>query len=168
MTNPSSLPSGKARADFFAAVRTRGMLNAKTEGIAKAFEALHPNLKTRWEWLPANGDNTLVTAREAMGYYIVDASEIPGTESSQKSGPIRVGDTILMAADKDIVESELAMDAAAADDELKQPERVYRENLEANRVRLPSTGEEDYARPIGRVTQKTEILFPQGEKGGET
>jgi hypothetical protein len=165
---PNVLPSGKARADYFAAVRARGMLNARMDTLSEAFERANPSMKTKWEWYPANGDNSLVTAREAMGFIVVDAADVPGTESSQKSGPIRVGDMVLMAAPADLMDAILALDAEAAEQELRQPERVFRESLERNKVRLPSTGEEDYARPIGRVTQKTEFLFPQGEKGGDS
>ena len=95
---------GKTKAEFFAAVRNRGVLNAMLDGPAIAFEEAKPGLKCRWEFAPKTGDNTMVVAREALGFRVVDASEVgPLTDSQQKKGPVQRGDLILMCAPEEIM-----------------------------------------------------------------
>lgn len=158
-------PNGKAQAGFFASVRTRGVLNSILDEPVKIFERLNPDLRARWEFYPPNGDNTLVVAREALGYHVVDASEIADEmgESFAKSGPVRRGDLILMAAPKEVVEEEEAQDALAAAEDLKLPERTYRDALESTRVKTKS-GTEDMARPVGSVRTTFEEFRVQPPK----
>lgn len=159
-------PDGRSQADFFAAVRARGMLNTMLERPAMAFEAANPGLKTRWEWWPANGDMTLVTAREAAGWRVVDASELPDAQDhSQKSGPIRIGDAVLMCAPEEIYNAQMAADAQAAEDDVKLPETAYRENLESNKV-MTTTGGMQGAKPVGSVRHQQEVVSPK-TKGGD-
>lgn len=150
-------PDGTSPASFFAAVRQRGVLNSILDEPVKVFERLNPDMRARWEYYPPNGDSTLVVAREAMGYTIVDASEIAAEmgQSFAKSGPIRRGDLVMMAAPREVVDEEDAQDARAAAEDLKLPERTYRDALESNKVAL-STGEVDNARPIGNVKTTVE------------
>lgn len=160
MTTPKTVtvdPSGQAKAAFFAAVRKRGVLNSMLDEPVRVYEKLHPDERCRWEFAPANGDTTLVVAREALGFHVVDASEIADqmTESFAKSGPVRRGDLVLMAAPVYIVEMIEEEDAKAAAEDLKLPERTYRDSLEGNKVRTKS-GTEDYAKPVGNIKQTTE------------
>lgn len=160
-------PDGKAKADFFIAVRERGVLNSILDGPARLYERLNPGERVRWEFFPSNGDTTLVVAREALGYHVVDAAEIADEmgPSFSRSGPIRRGDLVMMSAPVEIVEAEEAQDAKAAAEDLKLPERTYRDSLESYRV-LTKSGTEDYARPIGNV-RSTEEEFRVQPKSEE-
>lgn len=151
--------SGESRAEFFAAVRQRGVLNSILDGPAKLYEKTHPGKRTRWEYAPPSGDNTFIVAREALGFKIVDASELSDymSESFEKSGPLRRGDLVLMAADKEIVDMLDEDDARAAAEDLKLPERTFREALESLKVRTMS-GSEDYAKPVGNIKRSVEEL----------
>lgn len=150
---------GKAKSDFFAAVRQRGMNNALLDEPAQSYMRSHPGMEAKWEYCPPNGDNSLVIAREMQGFKIIDASEIQGTASSQKSGPVRRGDLILMAAPKEIYGLIRETDAKAALEDLKLPETSYRDALEANVVQ--TSGGPDRARPIGQITRTTEVVQPK-------
>src|SRR6266852_9298848 len=96
----SDRPTGKRRAEYFAAVRERGMLNAGLEQIAKAYEADHPDEGFRWEFYKPSmdGGTVMVVNREAMGFHLVDASDIhlsdSPTPSAQREGPVRRGDLV--------------------------------------------------------------------------
>lgn len=157
--------SGKLEAPFFAAVRERGMLNAMLEIPAKQYEKDNPGMKCRWEYSPPGGDNTMVIAREAMGFKVVDAGEISGTDSSQTSGPVRRGDLVLMAGPEELLQAIADEDARRAEDDRQLPEVTFRQNLEGTRVRRQD-GEIDQARPIGTVRQTAEIIKAPTESGG--
>lgn len=161
--------AGKGKAEFFASVRKRGVLNSMLDEPIKVYEAKHPTERARWEYFPPNGDTTLVVAREALGYHIVDSAEIADqmTESFAKSGPVRRGDLVLMAADVEIANMLDEQDAQAAAEDLKLPERTFRDSLEATKVRTKS-GTEDYARPVGTVKRQTEqfnVKVPEDKEG---
>lgn len=158
-------PDGKTSADFFASVRQRGVLNSILDEPVKVFESLNPDMRARWEYFPPNGDTTLVVAREALGYHVVDAAEIADEmgQTFAKSGPIRRGDLVMMAAPKEVVDADEAQDARAAAEDLKLPERTYRDSLEANKVTL-STGEQDHARPIGNIRTTVEEFRVQPKR----
>lgn len=167
MTTPAQdRTATKPSADFFISVRKRGILNTMLEGPALKFQELNPGWATRWEWYPANGDTTLVTAREASGYRVVDAEELGETASNfaQKTGPIRVGDLVLMAAPQEIHDSSLAADALAAEEDLKMPETAFRQNLESNKARSQQFGTEEVAKPVGKVTHTVEVVRPKGQQ----
>lgn len=161
-------PSGRSKADFFVAVRSRGMLNAMLEGPAQRFKNMNPGQAVRYEYWPANGDLTLVTAREAFGWRVVDAAELDDglQEHAQKEGPVRIGDLVLMTAPQDIADAQDEADARAADEDVKLPERAYRESLEENRVQT-SSGVEDWAKPTGTITRKRETVAIPNAEGGE-
>lgn len=156
MTTPL-IPKNKA--NFFAAVRSRGVLNTMLDGPARRFESANPGLKTRWELAPPSGDMTFVVAREAMGFRIVHYEELPDlTQTEQdKKGPVRVGDLILMAAPADLVAEILAEDARMAFEDWKLPEASYREHLKTLRVRLKG-GDEDGPEPVGKVKVTSETV----------
>ena len=164
-TKMETQPSGKVQSPFFAAVRERGVLNAILDDAVRIYEEQHPGFRCRWEFYPASGDNMMIVQREALGFVIVDASEIKGTNSSQKSGPIRRGDVVLMAAPEEIVRELERADAAAAATDAKLPERVYREALERHKAR-DSAGNEQIARPVGQIKESVEY-FHKSEEGGE-
>jgi hypothetical protein len=148
----------KKKAEFFAAVRARGVLNTMLDGPALAFEANNPGWRTRWEYAPPNGDPTFVVAREAMGFRTVDAAEIgEKTASEQKSGVVRRGDLILLAAPEHIVNAIEMEDARVAYEDWKLPETSYREHLKSIRARLRD-GTEKGATPIGSIKQHEEVV----------
>ena len=151
--------SGKAKSNFFAAVRERGMNNALLDEPAQMYMKNHPEMKAKWEYCPPNGDNSLVIAREMQGFKLIDASEIPGTASSQKSGVVRRGDLVLMAAPKEIYSLIQEADAKSALEDLRLPETSYRDALESNKVQTSSGP--DYARPVGQITRTTEVIQPK-------
>lgn len=156
---PETMPSGKGKSDFFAAVRQRGMNNALLDEPGQAYEREHPGMKCKWEYLPPNGDNSLVIAREMQGYKIVDAGEFTGTESSQKSGPIKRGDLVLMAAPEEVHQAILDADARAAIEDLRAPETAYRDALDQKKVNT-SSGPQT-AKPVGQIVRSSEILRTQ-------
>lgn len=155
---------GPDKAQFFLAVRRRGQLNAMLDGPALQYERLHPDRLTRWEYAPQDGDNSMVIAKEAMGFSLVDASELydPEDESRPASaptkGPVRCGDMVLMSGPRELVEFIHMEDARAAYEDWKLPETLYNESLAARTtVRSPS-GQELHAVPFGKVTQQLEHL----------
>lgn len=150
---------GKAKSTFFAAVRERGMNNALLDEPAQAYMRNHPGMRAKWEFCPPSGDNSLVIAREMQGFKLIDAGEIPGTASSQKSGVVRRGDLVLMAAPEDIYNLIQETDAKSALEDLKLPETSYRDALESNQVQT-SAGP-DHARPTGQITRTTEVVQPK-------
>lgn len=140
----------KKHANFFAAVRARGILNHMLDGPAKAFDDSNPGFKARWEYCPASGDKTFIVAREGLGFHVVDAKELGDkTESEQKEGPIKVGDLILMAAPDYIVAAIEMEDARAAYEDFKLPQESYRQHInnigaklsDGSRKTLEATGE---------------------------
>ena len=146
----------KAQAGFFAAVRQRGMLNAMLDGPAEAFEANNPGFKCRWEFSPKNGDKTMVTAREAVGFHLADASQLgEGTDSAQKSGAIQRGDLVLMYAPKELVDMIAAEDARAAHEDHKLPETTYREHVRGIKAKL-SDGTVVGGEPVGNIRRTVE------------
>ena len=151
--------SGKGKGSFFVSVRERGILNSILDEPAKMYERMHPDKRVRWEYFPSNGDTTMVVAREALGWEIVDSSELAEhmPASWAKSGPMRRGDLVMMAADVAIAEEEDAADARAAAEDLKLSERAYRDNLETTKTRRRD-GEIDWAKPTGTVKRQVETV----------
>lgn len=146
----------KKHVDFFVATRERGLLNAMLDGPALEFERSNPGWRAKWEYAPLN-DNSLVTAREAMGFRVVDASELTeSTASAQKSGVIRRGDCILMACPEEVHQMIAQSDAEAAAKDAQASESTYRDNVKGLTV-SKRTGEQIPTRPIGEV-----------RRGGET
>jgi len=152
----------KKKAEFFAAVRARGVLNTMLDAPALAFEQKNPGWRARWEWAPSNGDNTFVVAREALGFRVVDAAEIgEKTASEQRTGPIRRGDLILMAAPAHIMDAIEEEDARRAYEDWKLPETSYREHIRTIKARLRD-GSEKGVTPVGQITRHEEIVGVPG------
>ena len=149
----------KVKSSFFAAVRGRGLLNTMLDGPALAFEQANPGMKARWEYNPPNGDNTMVVAREALGFELVDASQLGEfvTKSAQKSGPVRRGDLVLMYGSKELVDMIAAEDAKAAWEDWKLPETTYREHVRSLKVKL-SDGTIVEGVPVGKVKRTFEEM----------
>lgn len=148
----------RKQATFFAAVRARGMLNAMLDGPSKRFEEENPGFRCRWEYDPPGdrGDHTMVIAREAMGFKLVDASEMGDlTASEARTGPVRRGDLVLMAAPDEIVDLLELEDAKMAHEDFHLPEATYREYLESLKVKTKS-GEMMGSRATGRIRQTVE------------
>jgi len=159
MTTPQSpkaevTPSGKKISPFFGAVRDRGLLNSMLDGPSKAYEAKFPDRRCHWEYWPANGDNTMVVARESMGYALVDASDIADTTSSTSHGIVRRGDLVLMSCTVELADAVKKQDDDAAKADRDLPVTTYAESLKANKVRL-SSGDTDYARPVVQPVKTT-------------
>jgi hypothetical protein len=155
--------SGRARSNFFVAVRARGILNTMLDGPAKAFDQKNPGWRARWEYCPPNGDKTLIVAREGMGFRVVEVEELgEATASGQKTGPIKVGDLILMAGPADLVEAIEEEDAKVAYEDFKLPEEAYREHIRGIKARLRD-GTEQPTKPIGDIRVRQEdIAAPPG------
>jgi len=147
-------PSGRKLSPFFGAVRDRGLLNSMLDGPSKAYEAKFPGKRCHWEYWPLNGDNTMVVAREAMGYELVDANDIAATASSTPHGVVRRGDLVLMAVDVEIADAVREQDERAAKADRDLPVTTYEESLRANKVRL-SSGDVDYAKPVVQPVKTT-------------
>lgn len=160
------LATGKIKSDFFGAVRTRGMMNAVLETPEKIYKAKHPDEEVRWEYAPANGDVTMIVARESMGFRIVDAGEVMQTKSDAKSGPIRRGDLIMMAGPSELAAAIRQQDAIAAKEDLRAPQDAFYEAAQGNKV-MTREGSAGVAEPTGRikVTEEVRQAFstPQGE-----
>lgn len=114
-------------------------------------------MKCRWTYAPPNGDLTMITAYESYGYKVVDWGELPGTESSKTSGPVRCGDLVLMAAPARIHQAILDEDARRAEEDLKLPERTYRENVEELSVRRRD-GVLEKGKPVGNVRRTEQLV----------
>lgn len=153
----------KKTGDFYTGVRERGLLNQMLEGPAQAFQAAHPDMKCKWEHAPPNGDLSMVTMREAQGFRVVLAEELANqTASSQRSGMIRRGDLVLMAAPTEVYAAILEADALAADEDYKMPERTYKEHLEDTEFKLAS-GETRRGKGFGEIRRSyEETPIPQG------
>lgn len=136
---------------------------------------LHPGMACRWEHMPSDQNMSLVSFREAQGYHVVDASELKPTEqSSQKTGPIRKGDLILMACPEEVQAAILAQDAEVAENDYRTPERTYKDAMADKQYR---TG--DGTKPgaaFGKIVRTTEEssadefveVSPTGKGGGDT
>lgn len=165
MTPTESAPGqapAKRSAEFFAAVRARGLLNAMLDGPALAYERANPGWRARWEYFPAGpgADNTMVVYREGVGFKLVDAAELgEKTASEQADGLVRRGDLVLMAGPEDLVNELELEDAKRAYDDYKLPEAAYREHVESIRVKRKD-GTEEKGRPFGSITRTTETLGP--------
>lgn len=156
--------SGKVKSDFFAAVRKRGLLNSMMTQPEEQYKELHPDEEVRWEFSPPNGDQTFVTAREGMGFHVVQASELPQGTMGHKTGPVRVGDMVLMAAPRELTQLIKSMDDKAALEDLRLPETTYRDAVNAKKVPT-SSGEKIGATPIGQVLVNTETVIPKDQTG---
>lgn len=150
--------SNKRQADFFVAVRKRGLLNAMMDGMAERYEAEHPAERCRWEYWPPNGDNTFVVAREGQGFHLVDMSHFGDhTASEQSTGPVRRGDMVLMAGPKELVDLIEREDERAAIEDSRLPEDAYRAHIRSLRAQL-ADGTIESAQPVGRIRQSHEIV----------
>jgi hypothetical protein len=153
----------KKQGDFYTGVRERGMLNAMLDHPAAMFLKSHPDMMVKWEHSPPSGDMSMVTMREAQGFRIVNAEELSGnTESSQKVGPVRRGDLVLMAAPKEVYEAILAADAEAADLDYRTPELTYKEHMNNMNFRL-ADGSTRRGKGFGEIRRTVEETpLPQG------
>jgi hypothetical protein len=148
---------GKKHIDFFVATRERGLLNSMLETTAKKFEETHQGRKTRWEYAPP-GDNSLVVAREALGFRVVDASEVGNlTANQQKEGIVRHGDLILMEGPAELVEEMLKFDGRAADSEAQLSDQSYRDNIKSISV-TDKSGVEHEGNAVGSMRKTTEVI----------
>lgn len=160
----------KRRAEYFTAVRERGMLNASLDMLSKAFDDTHKEegLVSKWEYYNPNiqGGTDIVMGREAMGFRVVDASEIKigslPTPTAQKEGPVRRGDMMLLCADRATMNMIRLQDAQAANDDLKAPQDAFKQNVEQNKVKT-SSGEMQGAVPFGAIKRGDEQLYKVGE-----
>lgn len=153
----------KARAAFFVAVRQRGLVNAMLEQMESIARRKFPGYATRWEFAPPNGDDAMVTAREAQGFRVVHNSDLG---EGRRTGPVRRGDLILMIGPKELVAELASMDARAALEDLKAPEEAFRSSLESRKV-TTKVGTEEHAKPFGEIKQTTEVRTAfTGKDGG--
>jgi hypothetical protein len=160
----------KRRSDYFTAVRERGMLNAGLDVLSKAFDDAHKEegLVSKWEYYNPNitGGTDIAMGREAMGFRMVDASEVSfgelATPSSQKEGPVRRGDLVMMCSTREIANLIRLQDAQAAQTDLKAPEAAFKQNVEDRKV-VTSSGEVQGAVPFGAIKQSQEQLFKTGD-----
>lgn len=146
-------PSAKDRSQFFVAVRARGLVNAMMEQADAIIKAKYPGMDTRWEYAPPNGDDSMVIAREAQGFRVVNNSEL-GTD--RRPGPVRRGDLIQMIGPAELAEELRQMDARAAYEDLKAPEEAFKSSLEQRKV-TTKDGTQESAKPVGKITTTTEI-----------
>lgn len=152
----------KARAAFFVAVRQRGLVNAMLEQMESIARQKFPGYATRWEFAPPNGDDAMVTAREAQGFKVVHNSDLG---EGRRQGPVRRGDLILMIGPKELVAELASMDARAALEDLKAPEEAFRTSLESRKV-TTKVGTEEHAKPFGEIKQTTEVRTAIAGKDG--
>ena len=152
----------KKHSKFFAAVRARGILNSMLDGPIIKFDSNNPGQRARWEYAPPGGDKMMVVAREGLGFHVVDAIELgETTESGQKSGPVQVGDLILMAAPDHIVAAIEMEDARAAYEDFKLPVQSYRDHIRGIKARLRD-GTDKETEPVGDVKLHQEIVQAPG------
>jgi hypothetical protein len=136
-------------------LRHRGEVTALLDGTARAFAEKHPELGVKWVWAPSDRANADVVAAKAYGYREVMVSELPpgvGTPHSLESGPVRVGDLILMAAPREVHEAIMEEDARVAAEEANLPVQEYLEYLKSIRpAGVPG-------RPTGGIKQSVEYV----------
>lgn len=157
-TTKSEPVDTKKHAQFFAAVRARGILNSMLDGPALAYEKQNPGFRARWEYNPPGGDKMMIVAREGIGFHIVDAKELgEKTESEQKYGPIKVGDLILMAAPEHIVAAIEMEDARAAYEDFKLPVQAYKDHIRGIKAKLHD-GTLKETEPTGDVRLHQEVV----------
>lgn len=157
----------KKPANFFAQVRSRGMLNAGLDSLVEEFQAANPDRVAKWEYYnPAIvGGTDIVMSREALGYRVVQPSEIPSMATSiQKEGPIRRGDLALIACSREVYNMQRLQDAQAAEDDLRAPAAAFAENVGKNTVTL-SSGESASASTFGNIKRSVEEVTgrPSGD-----
>ena len=154
---------GKPQTDFFVGVRQRGMLNQIMSQPAITFEAAHPEMRTKWEYAPLNGDNVMITQREAQGFRTVMNEEIGG----KQPGAVRVGDMVLITAPREIMEQIEMEDALAAHEDAKLPEQTYKDNVQGLSVKLRD-GTVQRGRPVGTIRKTEEVhdMTTSADEGG--
>lgn len=145
--------TAKARSQFFVAVRARGLVNAMMEQADAIIKEKNPGLDTRWEYAPPNGDDSMVIAREAQGFRVVNNSELG---DNRRPGPVRRGDLIQMVGPKELAEELRQQDARAAFEDLKAPEEAFKTSLEQRKV-TTKDGTQESAKPVGNIKTTTEI-----------
>lgn len=158
ITTDPRLQGDKPKANFFAQVRERGMLNAGLDALAKEFEAHNPGWVAKWEFYNPNivGGTDVVMSREATGFKVVQPRELPSlANSAQKEGPIRRGDLALIACSREDWNMLRLQDARAAHDDLQAPRAAFEENVSKNTVPL-SSGESASATTFGTIKRSVE------------
>lgn len=156
-TTKSEPVDTKKHAQFFAAVRARGILNSMLDGPALAYEKANPGMRARWEYNPPSGDKMMVVAREGIGFHLVDAKELgEKTASEQKEGHVKVGDLILMAAPEHIVAAVEMEDARAAYEDFKLPVQSYKDHIRGIKAKLHD-GTMKETEPTGDVRLHQEV-----------
>ena len=153
----------KLRADFFVAVRERGMLNASLDQFARIYEATHKGRRAKWEYYnpTKEGGTDTVMFRQSMGFQIVDFSELQFGDAPEggieQKGPVRRGDMVLMSCTNETANRIRLDDAVAAEADLKAPEQAFKDSVSSNKTRL-TDGTVEGAEPFGRIKQTTEEI----------
>lgn len=127
------MPEDTPRADV--RVRVKGTINSMLSHAAESYKENHPDKEVRFAYAPENAKSKFskVAMHRMRGYKPV-TNEDAGLEEDEIYGasnePPRVGDTILLAADKDRVEARRAELALAANRDANMSIDVYTESVE--------------------------------------
>lgn len=123
------MPEGVPRAD----VRVKGTINSLLHGAKEAYEKKHDDKRTRFAYAPEGGSAKYsgMARHRSRGYKIVTNQEA-GTDDiyGAPDEPVRVGDTVLVAADKKRVEAREAELGLLAEKDANRSIEVYKESVE--------------------------------------
>lgn len=143
-TKRRSPPSIKAR--------VRGMYTQMREHLEKQFLDNNPGKRIRWAFDPEHERRlSKVRKHELAGYELVDA-EAEGMEQihGQQGSTVRLGDTVMMAIDKDEYEERKEELDSLAKEDARKSKKAYEDAVRGVRKG------EHAARPIGDISSRNE------------
>lgn len=149
----------------FVRARTRGRYGTLMNRIANAFREENPGKAVYWAFDPEHSpEASQVTAREMMGYEIVDAESdgylkdiLPNAGTK-----VRVGDVTLMAIRSDWRDMILEQKAQAAKEQENVAERSFRDKVQLE------GGSDKLMTPTGRISRKEESITAEDIGEGES
>ncbi len=132
--------------------RSRGTYNNVLTNIAEAYRSANPSKDVRMVYAPQHRpEHSKIMRRQSEGYEFVTRDELGIDTPGGKAGEqVRVGDTVLMAIDKDVLAANAEyMNQLAKDDARRVQDSFYNSQAEF-------TAGEHTSKPLGRISSSTE------------
>lgn len=149
-------------------IRHRGFTNALFDEVSQAFEAANPGLKVVWEYSPPNSPDQIdVRRREMYGFRIVTEDELPQgsiVPHTQEGGEVRVSDSVMMCAPKEIYDAYYAEDFQEAREDAMLPEQEY-----LNQIQERGATKLGQGKAYGKISHGSRVLsvdIGKAEEGG--
>jgi len=126
-----------------------GHVGKTLEGIALAYKQKHPDRECRWVYSPLHrGELSNVMTKRSQGYKPVMVKDVGMLDGFNPEDQMRVGDLVLMAIHQETHKKLEEEVKERADEQLKQVEREYYDQIQNLDVR---DGQDPRMRPAGRA-----------------